>query len=395
MSPNRNHKEMPPNAGAVFATAFLTAVAKQLPSSQETRGDDKLKQARDLVTSEVRTVAAENDLKVIEDKITHAGEMKVGLNTKSGFRKFLQAREYHKVANGVYRHVKFVSDRAFDRSQYQSQPSTSSETDDIYRTARSLYRCWLICKEAFPSSLTQNKWVVEAWNAACHRTDAQPNFVRQDEEIKCDSMKLLTDMKTKIKHAVDSSYEFDTSRAPDSISRNVHRAQALLAKTTFIYRDFNFGERPRHPYRRPIIQDVVNIMWFRNKDDIGIVFHEYFNPISFEVMALAVTMIECCIDEWSTGTYNESSWKEERYRTNYLSHLNSLRDLHTHGPHQEGRDLLRQIQHDLLTAARIHAGAPPDPTTGPGRLSVDALDAAVHDDPPEYDKLPAINFPSE
>jgi hypothetical protein len=35
-----------------------------------------------------------------------AREMKVGLNTKSGFRKFLHAREYHKVANGVYRHVK-------------------------------------------------------------------------------------------------------------------------------------------------------------------------------------------------------------------------------------------------------------------------------------------------
>jgi hypothetical protein len=70
MSPNRNYKEIPPNAGAVIATAFLDAMGRQLPSSQETRGDDKLKQATDLVTSEVRAVAAENDLKVIEDKIT-------------------------------------------------------------------------------------------------------------------------------------------------------------------------------------------------------------------------------------------------------------------------------------------------------------------------------------
>ena len=70
MGPNQNHKGIPPNAGAVFATAFLNAMGKQLPSSQETRGDDKLKQARDLVTSEVRTVVEENDLKVIEDKIT-------------------------------------------------------------------------------------------------------------------------------------------------------------------------------------------------------------------------------------------------------------------------------------------------------------------------------------
>jgi hypothetical protein len=70
MSPNRNHNEIPPNAGAVIATAFLNAMGRQLPSSQETRGDDKLKQATDLVTSEVLAVTTETDLKVIEDKIT-------------------------------------------------------------------------------------------------------------------------------------------------------------------------------------------------------------------------------------------------------------------------------------------------------------------------------------
>jgi hypothetical protein len=49
-------------------------------------------------------------------------------------------------------------------------------------------------------------------------------------------MKLLNDMKTKIKSAVESSYEFDTSRDSQSISHNASRAQALLAETTFIYR---------------------------------------------------------------------------------------------------------------------------------------------------------------
>jgi len=42
-----------------------------------------------------------------------AREMKVGLNTKSGFRKYLHAREYHKVADGVYRHVKVAFARDF------------------------------------------------------------------------------------------------------------------------------------------------------------------------------------------------------------------------------------------------------------------------------------------
>ena len=63
MSPNKNHKEMPPNAKASLN------VGKQFSSSQEKRGDEKLKQACELVT-EVRTMVAESDRKVIDDQIT-------------------------------------------------------------------------------------------------------------------------------------------------------------------------------------------------------------------------------------------------------------------------------------------------------------------------------------
>ena len=54
--------------------------------------------------------------------------------------------------------------------------------EDVYRTARSLYRCWLSCKDAFPSFRTQDKWVVDAWNEAYSRTGTHPNSLRQEEE---------------------------------------------------------------------------------------------------------------------------------------------------------------------------------------------------------------------
>jgi hypothetical protein len=55
---------------AGIANAVVKAMGKQLPSSQEERGDDRLNQARDLVTSEVKAMFEENDLRVIEEKIT-------------------------------------------------------------------------------------------------------------------------------------------------------------------------------------------------------------------------------------------------------------------------------------------------------------------------------------
>jgi hypothetical protein len=48
---------------------------------------------------------------------------------------------------------------------------------------------------------------------------------------------------------------------------------------------------PLHKYRHPIIQKVINITWFRSEQDAGIVFREYFAPISIELIGLALTVV--------------------------------------------------------------------------------------------------------
>ena len=68
---------------------------------------------------------------------------------------------------------------------------------------------------------------------------SQVAYIHANFQFVYNSMRHLTDIKTKIEHAVDSWYEFDTSRAPDSIGDNVIRAQTLLNKMTFVY-----GVRP-------------------------------------------------------------------------------------------------------------------------------------------------------
>ncbi|KAH9984999.1 hypothetical protein BJV77DRAFT_1034682 [Russula vinacea] len=185
---------------------------------------------------------------------------------------------------------------------------------------------------AFPLSgrKESEEWAKEVWYEACMREG-------------------------KIKPTVQSSYGFDTSRASDSIGRNARHAQALLSRMTFIYRDLNFGGSPQYPYRHPIIQKVVNLTWFQNKDDVGIAFYDYFEPIPIEAITIALTVIECCIDEWSDGTWKESTWSEERYKAIYYSHRESLRNFRNHildGQLEQGSNLLEQIQCDLLKEAR-------------------------------------------
>ena len=72
-SSNRGYEEIPilpkPNPVAALIAASLTAVGKQLPSSQVILGDNLLNQARDLVTSDVPDVVANDDLEVTKSQI--------------------------------------------------------------------------------------------------------------------------------------------------------------------------------------------------------------------------------------------------------------------------------------------------------------------------------------
>jgi hypothetical protein len=77
MSPNQNQQDtISSNAGsaAAIANAVVKALGKQLPSSQEKLGDDKLNQARDLVTSEVQSMVEEDELDDLSEDLNVIGE---------------------------------------------------------------------------------------------------------------------------------------------------------------------------------------------------------------------------------------------------------------------------------------------------------------------------------
>jgi hypothetical protein len=77
MSPNQNQQDtISSNAGsaAAIANAVVKALGKQLPSSQEKLGDDKLNQARDLVTSEVQSMVEEDELDDLSKDLNVIGE---------------------------------------------------------------------------------------------------------------------------------------------------------------------------------------------------------------------------------------------------------------------------------------------------------------------------------
>jgi hypothetical protein len=65
---NGGNQDFPPDAGAVIATRFLDAMARQLPSSQEKQGDQKLDEAR-VMAADYHHLISERDHRIIEERI--------------------------------------------------------------------------------------------------------------------------------------------------------------------------------------------------------------------------------------------------------------------------------------------------------------------------------------
>ncbi|KAI9451003.1 hypothetical protein BJY52DRAFT_135038 [Lactarius psammicola] len=163
---------------------------------------------------------------------------------------------------------------------------------------------------------------------------------------------LCAEMRPKLATLVEYMYGFNTSQAHASIIYNARRAQELLRDRNFIYPEPRTGH---DPYRHPIIQRAIDTTWFRNKDDIGVADHEYFSPMPVSVIAITLTVIEYYIDEWSYGTRRNSSWDDAKFQTVYDSHVSSFLNFQARGPASD-RDVLYQLQCDLLRNAREHAG---------------------------------------
>ncbi|KAN0135084.1 hypothetical protein V8E53_006975 [Lactarius tabidus] len=159
-------------------------------------------------------------------------------------------------------------------------------------------------------------------------------------------MKLILDTKRRIADAVEVYYDFNASRSSVSRNRNANLASKLLHGRSFVYIERNPDEMLHCPYQHPAIQKAINITWFRTVIDVGPVFRNHFSPLPVPAIAYILTAIECCIDEWSDGRRKETSWDEERFKTVYQSHLDSLKDFR-----KRSDDVFEEFRSDLCEDA--------------------------------------------
>ncbi|KAG1806059.1 hypothetical protein EV424DRAFT_1516950 [Suillus variegatus] len=225
-------------------------------------------------------------------------------------------------------------------------------TKEILTTAITIFRCLVVTRAPFPDSiLIETKLAKEAWREAC---GAKGINVRLTPGLMKMILKRTShvrgELKTKMRSLTGSFFGFRANDSREVIRRNRDRAESLKEGSLFAYKDW---ESKQGIYKTDLLQMGVNHMWFANRNDEGIVYHQYFNPLPVETMALLLASIECCIDEWGTGIKEDVKFSAANYASVYNTHLDSLQRFEEHtAPYK----LLEKIRVNLHDAARFHAG---------------------------------------
>ncbi|KAF9457578.1 hypothetical protein BDZ94DRAFT_1272833 [Collybia nuda] len=176
----------------------------------------------------------------------------------------------------------------------------------------------------FPSQQQQGGWANSMWY----------NVSRQDPEgayVLTERMrKLITSrgshargyLKDKICPLVGPAYGFKTlTDKPAIIAKNLKIYTSLISNSSFHYKDpCSLSGYCGHS----IILDAVRGIWFNNQAAPGLEFSSYFSPIRIVSLALILTAIEFCIQEFSTGRFVQAVFDEKDNKLRFEAHLQDL-----------------------------------------------------------------------
>ncbi|KAN0081508.1 hypothetical protein V8E55_009132 [Tylopilus felleus] len=204
-------------------------------------------------------------------------------------------------------------------------------TRSVIETAIEIYCAMLLGNDPYPVPVKEIEWARAAWDEACHHhhvnTPHDPALLKLITARTCH---LRGQFKSKARPIVAAVYGFDTSADASAIGRNRALFQELKQDSAFIFRHRGQSlDEHTGIYMTPAIQQVINAVLFKNKNDDGIRWGRYYKPFPIVGFALTITAIECAINEWESGVREMIVFKEHEYSTVFGKHLGSLDEFNT------------------------------------------------------------------
>ncbi|KDQ54673.1 hypothetical protein JAAARDRAFT_401315 [Jaapia argillacea MUCL 33604] len=259
-----------------------------------------------------------------------------------------------------------------------TQKDFDDDTREVLRHAIKLFRCKISTRDAFPNHATESEWAKESWEEAQQITEmCTPLTITLVGMITRRGSHLRGEVKTKARLIVETMYGFSSGQNKRIVEGNRALAVSLKDESGFVYKFPSANKSQRKGlYKHEIIAKLVNNVWFANRHDEGVVYHQYFHPLPAPAIALLLTVIECCIDEWGSGIKTDINFTAVEYKRVYDAHVESLVNF---GQHTSHYNLLDKLCNKLAVDGRFFSGADPINATIAAAVPMSAFDAAIRE----------------
>ncbi|KAI6015779.1 hypothetical protein BKA83DRAFT_74976, partial [Pisolithus microcarpus] len=211
--------------------------------------------------------------------------------------------------------------------EHEGRPRTrdyDDVTQEFMTTVIGEYRTRLCAEAPMPDHIMETNLLDVSWVQAHKATGV--NLARTPQLAKIVTNRrsqVRGQLKTKLRLLVEVILGFHSSQSKSAIKKNQSIAEGLKEGMNFAFKVLHEDGR-RGFLKVPLIQKIINTMWFANKHDNGVRFHNHLKPFPYPALALVLTAIECCIDEWMTGMQTDIPFTIQEYCGTYKSHLKCL-----------------------------------------------------------------------
>ncbi|KAI6026016.1 hypothetical protein EDC04DRAFT_2899695 [Pisolithus marmoratus] len=242
--------------------------------------------------------------------------------------------------------------------------------------------CVCLCVQVPMLDHTQEMALLNAsWARAFQVTGV--NLACTLQLVTIQGLQMQGQLKSKLWPLIKAVYGFYSSQSKSAIKKNQALAEELKEGTNFTFKHMAAQEDSWCRFlKAPLIQKIMNMMWFANKHDDGITFPNHFKPFPYPALALVLTAIH------GLPSLSDIAFTIQEYHNVFESHLNCLWAF-DEATKEVG--VLPGICNRMYEVRHVHSGATPLITQLQSAMSVQVIADAIK----EYQEGLTTNNESE
>ncbi|KAI9569190.1 hypothetical protein HD554DRAFT_2171658 [Boletus coccyginus] len=263
----------------------------------------------------------------------------------------------------------------------------------VIGTAIEFYHTLLLTENPFPESCEELDWVREAFDASYNYYKVSSHTKLDPNRIKIISVDLGNMLNTQ--YLLDYYVWFKSTGVIQIKCKVIYRLVIQIPTRRW---DSHQGEQPEagnrvevqelhpHPtgiYKNNMIQQVINKILFKKKDDEGIKWVEYYDPFSKLAFALTLTAV---------SKHESVHFKEDEYKGLYKQHLKTLDYFDEQTKKQ---DILPKILQGIFDNGRLSTGIDNKQSTSIIAITSDLIDDTIKEFDWENEQIKEIKEEEE